>query len=71
MSSFLSLSSAALLFALSSGTSATAATAPSATTASPSPAKSVLPWIADDYATAVAEAKRRGVPLFVEAWAPW
>ncbi len=25
----------------------------------------------DDYARAVAEARARKVPLFVEAWAPW
>ncbi len=32
---------------------------------------SVLPFIADDYETALAEAKRRDVPLFIENWAPW
>jgi hypothetical protein len=31
----------------------------------------VLPFIADDYARAVAEARARKVPLFIEAWAPW
>ena len=30
-----------------------------------------LPWIEDDYAKAVAEAKSRKVPIFLEAWAPW
>jgi hypothetical protein len=30
-----------------------------------------LPFIEDDFARAVAEAKARKVPLFVEAWAPW
>ncbi len=30
-----------------------------------------LPWIADDYTRAVAQAKARKVPIFVEAWAPW
>jgi hypothetical protein len=30
-----------------------------------------LPFIADDYAKAKAEASRRHVPLFVEVWAPW
>ncbi len=30
-----------------------------------------LPFIEDDYPRAVAEAKARKVPLFVEAWAPW
>jgi hypothetical protein len=27
--------------------------------------------ISDDYARALAEAKRRGVPLVVDVWAPW
>lgn len=31
----------------------------------------VLPFIADDYPKAVALAKARKVPLFIEAWAPW
>ena len=30
-----------------------------------------LPFIADDYARALAEARARGLPLFIEAWAPW
>lgn len=34
-------------------------------------AHSALPWIADDYTRAVAEARARKVPLFVESWAPW
>jgi hypothetical protein len=34
-------------------------------------AKPVLPFIHDDYTRAVAEARARKVPLFVEAWAPW
>ena len=46
-----------LLFA----TSAHAETGPS----------SRLPWIADDYAKARAEARARKVPIFVESWAPW
>jgi hypothetical protein len=31
----------------------------------------VLPFIADDYDKAVAEARARKVPLFIESWAPW
>jgi thioredoxin-like negative regulator of GroEL len=31
----------------------------------------VLPWIANDYEKAVALARSRKVPIFVEAWAPW
>jgi thioredoxin-like negative regulator of GroEL len=30
-----------------------------------------LPFIEDDYARALGEARRRGVPIFVDAWAPW
>ncbi len=32
---------------------------------------SALPFVADDYTRALAEARARKVPLFVEAWAPW
>jgi hypothetical protein len=31
----------------------------------------VLPFIPDDYTKALAEARARKVPLFIEAWAPW
>ena len=34
-------------------------------------AHSTLPWIEDDYEKAIAEARARKVPIFVEAWAPW
>jgi len=30
-----------------------------------------LPFIEDDYPRALAEARARKVPLFVDAWAPW
>jgi len=30
-----------------------------------------LPFIEDDYARAIRDARARGVPVFVEAWAPW
>ena len=30
-----------------------------------------LPFLEDDYTRALAEARTRGEPLFVEAWAPW
>ena len=33
--------------------------------------KMVLPWIEDDWSKAVATAKARKVPIFVESWAPW
>jgi hypothetical protein len=31
----------------------------------------VLPFIEDDYPAALAQARERGLPVFVEAWAPW
>jgi hypothetical protein len=34
-------------------------------------AAEVVPFIADDYAKARELAKKRNVPIFVEAWAPW
>jgi hypothetical protein len=34
-------------------------------------ARPVLPFIADDYTRAVAEARARKVPIFIESWAPW
>ncbi|HYI09116.1 MAG TPA: hypothetical protein VEK57_08585 [Thermoanaerobaculia bacterium] len=34
-------------------------------------AAEVLPFIEDDYTKAVATAKARNVPIFVETWAPW
>jgi hypothetical protein len=30
-----------------------------------------LPLIQDDFPRARAEAERRGLPLFVDVWAPW
>ncbi|QRK10167.1 thioredoxin family protein [Archangium violaceum] len=34
-------------------------------------AQAPLPFIEDDYVRALAEAKARGLPLFVDTWAPW
>ena len=34
-------------------------------------AKEVLPFIQNDYAKALREAKSAHKPIFVEAWAPW
>ena len=39
--------------------------------AAPAFAKEVLPFIENDYGKAIARAKARNVPLFVDAWAPW
>lgn len=32
--------------------------------------RQVVPWV-EDYTKALAEARARNVPIFVEAWAPW
>ena len=37
----------------------------------PDHAGDALPFIEDDYGRAVALAKERSVPLFVDVWAPW
>ena len=52
---------------------ATAALAPALGASAPAPkaAASVLPWIDDDYARALSEAKRKKIPIFAELWAPW
>ena len=54
---------------------ALAATAPpraAATRSAPHAAAGpVLPWIEDDYTRAIAKAKARKTPIFVESWAPW
>ncbi len=39
--------------------------------AAETPSQATLPFIEDNYPRALAEAKARGVPIFVEAWAPW
>jgi hypothetical protein len=31
----------------------------------------VLPFVSDDYAKALGEARTQKLPLFIEAWAPW
>jgi hypothetical protein len=38
---------------------------------SASHARAPLPFIEDDYPRALAEAKAKGLPLFVDTWAPW
>ena len=34
-------------------------------------ARADLPFIENDYTKAIAQARAKNVPLFVEAWAPW
>ena len=45
-----------------------AATLLGASSAGPRPA---VPFIADDYRGALAQARAKKLPIFVEAWAPW
>jgi len=47
------------------------AIAKSSTKPGPTAHGEVLPFIEDDYARALTEARARKVPLFIEAWAPW
>jgi hypothetical protein len=39
--------------------------------AAPATRAMVLPFIHDDYSRALAQARARQVPIFVESWAPW
>ena len=48
---------------------ADAASAKSAARAAPA-ARPVLPFV-EDYAKALHDARARGIPIFIEAWAPW
>lgn len=56
---------AVLLCAATAAHSAPARSAPSLSSDSP------LPWIVDDFPAALAQARREGRTLVVEAWAPW
>ena len=47
-----------------------ALTAALALSAAPAASREVLPWV-DDYPKAVAQARAKNLPIFVEAWAPW
>ncbi len=65
----------ALAVMLAAGASAHAATtafasASPARPGAPAP-RMVLPFIHDDWTRAMALAKQRKLPVFVEAWAPW
>ena len=59
-----------LLMASLAGCAAPHSASPPAVTTSPG-ARESLPFIEDDYPRALAEAKQRGLPLFVDVWAPW
>jgi hypothetical protein len=45
--------------------------APAVASAPAAPPQRVLPFIADDYPMALAQARARKLPIFIEAWAPW
>jgi len=45
-------------------------TTPAVAAAAETP-KPALPFIDDDYATALRQAIQKKRPIFVEAWAPW
>ena len=36
----------------------------------PAASREFLPWV-EDFPKAVAQARAKNVPIFVEAWAPW
>ena len=36
----------------------------------PAARREVLPWV-EDYSQALAQARAKNLPIFVEAWAPW
>ena len=65
----------AIVLAAPAGPAAAAATAGrAASAAKPKPAvapRLALPFIQNDYPRALAEARARKLPLFIEAWAPW
>ncbi len=50
---------------------APAASGGSAPATAKRPLHAVLPFIDDDLPRALAEAKQRDLPMFVESWAPW
>ena len=58
--------SAGLIAPLALASALWAGPAPATTSARP-----VLPFIEDDYSKALAEARAKKLPIFVEAWAPW
>jgi hypothetical protein len=63
---------ASALLALVGESACTTATSTSATTASSTSSQAeALPFIEDDYAKALAQARANKLPLFVDAWAPW
>jgi hypothetical protein len=59
-------------FAVLTGTAAASTTATKAAPAKSASAwKPVVPFIEDDFGRALALAKERKLPVFIEGWAPW
>jgi len=50
---------------------ASKATTTKATTTKAAPWHPVVPFIEDDFGRALALAKERKLPVFIEGWAPW
>jgi hypothetical protein len=61
----------ALALAASTATATRAAAGSKPARNSAAASRMVLPFIQDDYTRALAEARARKLPLFIEAWAPW
>ena len=67
-----SIAALAWIASLEAHAAALAAVAPATHVSARAAARvTVLRFIEDDYARALAEAKARRVPLFIESWAPW
>ena len=60
-----------LLLMLALPLAAHAAPAPKPKPAKPAAWKPAVPFIEDDYGRALALAKERKLPVFIEGWAPW
>ncbi|MFL5321019.1 MAG: hypothetical protein ACJ790_15265 [Myxococcaceae bacterium] len=62
---------APLLFASLAACTASRSAGPTPVESESASAKEALPFIEDDYARAVTEAKTKKLPIFVDVWAPW
>ena len=62
---------ALLLAALIVTPASHAATAAASAKSAPAKWKPVVPFIEDDFGRALALAKERKLPVFIEGWAPW
>ncbi len=71
MKSHIAALSLALAVALAAPAAGPARAASAAKPKSAAAPRLALPFIQDDYPRALAEARARKVPLFIEAWAPW